>query len=136
MNGMSLTSYGSASTYSSIQSAVGSGDTNDFVLLFNRSTGSSKVHYLSVDTRKKSRLIPRVSVMSMTKIKDVVGYRVVVLDNYLYILGGRNQESGAYLSHCYRFNPENNQWLRIGPLLRPRSRFTANALDGFIYVTG
>ena len=134
-------SYGSSSNYSTLTSMTSGSqqqgdDSNQFVLLFNRSTGSPKVHYLSVDTRKRSRLLPRVSVMTMTKIKDVVGYRVVVLDNNLYIIGGRNLESGAYLGHCYRFKPENSQWSRVSSLRRPRSRFTATSLEGYIYVTG
>ena len=133
---LSALSYGSATTFSSLTASLIPDDANDFVLLFNRSTGSPKVHYLSVDTRKRSRLLPRVSVMTMTKIKDVVGYRVVSLHNQLYIIGGRNLESGAYLSHCYRLNPDNNQWTRIGSLSRARSRFTATALDGCIYVAG
>ncbi len=109
---------------------------DEYVLIFNRSTGGPRVHYLMVDPTKRGRLLPKVNYVTMSKIKDLVSYRVVVLDNYLYILGGRNLESGTCVSFCYRFDPRNNQWVRIANMIRGRCRFTASTLDGFIYVVG
>ena len=109
---------------------------NEYVLMFNRSTGNPRVHYLMIDPHRKGRLLPKVNFVTMTKVKDLSSFRAVVLDNFLYIIGGRNLESGVCVGLCYRFDPRNNQWIRIAPLLRARCRFTATAMDGFIYVVG
>ncbi len=111
---------------------------NEFLFLFNRSHGSPKVHYLMIDSvhGKRTQLLPMTNFIKFEKIKDVIGYRTVVVDNYLYILGGRHLDSGSILSHCYRYNPVNNRWVRIAPMIYARYRFTANLLDGFIYVCG
>ena len=113
------------------------GSYNHYLLIFDKSSGSTRVHYLLIDrSGKMPRILPKVNTISMTKIKDVVGYRVVVLNNYLYILGGKHVQAGAYLGHCYRFDSRNNQWLRKGAMSRARTKFTATAMDGFIYVCG
>ncbi len=109
---------------------------DEYVLIFNRANGAPRVHYLMVDRHRRGRLLPKVNYVTMTKVKDVCSYRVVNLDNFLYILGGRNIESGNCISYCYRYDARNNQWIRISNLIRARCRFTANALDGFIYVVG
>ena len=109
---------------------------HDYVLIFNRSSGSARVHYLMVHPTKRGRMLPKMNFISMTKVKELAGYRVVVLNNFLYIIGGRNLESGSILNHCYRFDPRNNQWVRLANLNKARCRHTANALDGLIYVTG
>ena len=111
---------------------------NNYILIFNKSSGSNKVQYLVVDDSRERHHhpLPKLNMVVMTKVKDVTGYRVVVLNNFLYVIGGRHYQSGSYLSHCYRFDPRNNQWLRLASLVKARTRFTATALDRCIYVCG
>ena len=78
---------------------------SEFLMLFGRSSGQTKVHYLTIDNvqGKRSRILPMINSVNLDKLKNVVRYSVIALDNYLYILGGKHLESLSCLSHCYRF---------------------------------
>ena len=68
--------------------------------------------------------------------KDLVGYRPVVLSNVLYLIGGRDWNHGNLMAGVWRYDPRVNQWSEARPLSTARCRFTAEAVDGFIYVMG
>lgn len=128
-----------ADTASNRQTPWSEGEFNDYILIFSRSSGTNKVQYLVVDPPvggAHCRPLAKLSTVLMTKVKDLIGYRVVVLNNYLYVLGGKHYQSGSYLKHCYRFDPRNNQWLKIARLINARIRFTASVLGDCIYVCG
>ena len=46
---------------------------NDFILLFNKTSGMGQMQYLQVDPGKLSRIIPKLSTMNMPKIKEITG---------------------------------------------------------------
>ena len=109
----------------------------DYVLIFSRSTGSSTVHYLVVDRSGRStRLLPTMSTTVMWVVENVIGYRVAVLDGFMYVVGGRQIKSGSNVNMCYRYDPRNGQWTRRASLSEPRTAFSLKALDGRLYVCG
>ena len=75
---------------------------HDYVLLFNRSSGTARVYYLMVSPTKRGRILPKLNYVTLSKVRDLAGYRVVVLSNFVYIIGGRNLESSSVLNLCYR----------------------------------
>ena len=75
---------------------------HDYILLFNRSSGTPKVYYMMVHPTKRGRVLPKLNYVTMSKVRDLAGYRVVVLNNFVYVIGGRNLESSAVLNLCYR----------------------------------
>ncbi|KAL8583538.1 hypothetical protein ACOMHN_054854 [Nucella lapillus] len=106
----------------------------EFLLVFDRAAGSPKVHYFMVDPWVPSRLYPKMNTINFNKIKDLVGYRAVVLSNCLYLIGGKDWNHGNFMAGVWKFDPRLNQWTEARPLKLARCRFTAEALDGFIYV--
>ena len=110
---------------------------NDFILMFDKSCPEPKVWYMMLDeSSKHPKPLPKISIAEMAKLKDIYGYRALVFDNKLYILGGRHLQSGSYLGHCNRYDPKNKAWTRRASMLRGRTRFAAVVMDGCIYVCG
>ena len=56
---------------------------SDFVLIFNRSTLTPFISYLIIDKKvgHASNIFPKMNSMFMTRLKDIVEYRTVVVDN-------------------------------------------------------
>ena len=110
---------------------------NDFILMFDKSCPEAKCWYMMLDdTPKHPKPLPKISLTEMDKLKDIYGYRALVHDNKLYILGGRHLQSGSYLGHCNRYDPKTRAWTRRASMLRGRTRFAAVVLNGCIYVCG
>uniref|UniRef100_UPI00398F2F99 kelch-like protein 42 n=1 Tax=Pristiophorus japonicus TaxID=55135 RepID=UPI00398F2F99 len=68
-------------------------------------------------------------------ILNVRGYGSIVLNNYLFIVGGyrmTSQEIAA--AHCY--NPCKNEWNQIAPMNQKRSNFKLLAVSGKLYAVG
>ncbi|XP_041072444.1 kelch-like protein 42 [Carcharodon carcharias] len=66
---------------------------------------------------------------------NVRGYGSIVLNNYLFIVGGyrmTSQEIAA--AHCY--NPCKNEWNRIAPMNQKRSNFKLLAVSEKLYAVG
>ncbi|XP_060695351.1 kelch-like protein 42 [Hemiscyllium ocellatum] len=66
---------------------------------------------------------------------NVRGYGSVVLNNYLFIIGGyrmTSQEISA--AHCY--NPCKNEWNQIAPMNQKRSNFKLVAVSEKLYAVG
>ncbi|KAK7089433.1 hypothetical protein V1264_024303 [Littorina saxatilis] len=108
----------------------------EFLLLFDRATGSPKVNYFMVDPLVPSRLFPKMNTINFPKVKDLVGYRPVVLSNCLYLIGGKDWNHGNFMSGVWKYDPRVNQWMEARPLKIARCRFTVEAVDGYIYVIG
>ncbi|XP_076442919.1 kelch-like protein 21 [Babylonia areolata] len=108
----------------------------EFLFVFDRATGSPKVHYFMIDPMVPSRLFPKMNTINFKKIKDLVGYRPVVLSNCLYLIGGKDWNHGNFMAGVWKFDPRLNQWSEAKPLKLARCRFAVEALDGFIYVMG
>lgn len=63
------------------------------------------------------------------------GVTAVVLDNQIYVLGGKN-EAGEVLDIVSRYNPENDTWTTEQPMDRARFNAAAVVLNNKIYVMG
>ncbi|ESO85487.1 hypothetical protein LOTGIDRAFT_154977 [Lottia gigantea] len=107
-----------------------------YVLLFDKGSGSPKVNYLMIDPRAPSLMLPKMNTIIMNRLNNISGYRTVVLDNYLYVIGGKDWTTGEYLTTVRRCDLQMNGWKDMHPLETPRCRFTASVLNGYIYIIG
>ncbi|PWA14184.1 hypothetical protein CCH79_00012319 [Gambusia affinis] len=66
-------------------------------------------------------------------------FTVVVLYNYLYVIGGyrqRKKRGWEFTKASFRYNPFSNSWVATSPLIKHRRHFSAVACEGFIYAFG
>ncbi|CAH1782493.1 unnamed protein product [Owenia fusiformis] len=105
------------------------------VMLFNKATGGTVVNYMLVDEAKRI-LLPRVENVKFPMLHDVIDFRACVLNNCVYLLGGKDRESGEVLKQVLKFEPHTNKLIECPPMISPRAKFTATALDGRLYVAG
>ncbi|XP_067680288.1 kelch-like protein 14 isoform X2 [Haliotis asinina] len=108
----------------------------DFLFLFDKASGSPKVNYFMVDPRHPSQIFPKMNVFTMNAVKGICGYCVVVLDNCIYILGGKDWETGKHVADVSRFNPSTNVCEKLSPMKSPRCRFSAEVVGSHVYVVG
>ena len=108
----------------------------EFILMFNKATGSDRIFYFMLDPRTKNRIYPKMNTTIFPKLRNLVGYRPVVLNNFLYIIGGKDWGSSDLMANTWKYNPHTNKWCACSSLNEPRCRFTADVLEGKIYVTG
>lgn len=108
----------------------------DFVFMFNKSIGSSKVFYFMIDPWMNNRLFPKCNVMRFGKLRNLVHFKALELDGYLYIIGGKDWETGEHRDHTWRYDPGSAKWTERAMMNVARCRHTADVLNGCIYVTG
>ncbi|KAL4237318.1 Kelch-like 26 [Mactra antiquata] len=108
----------------------------EFILLFNKATGSDRIYYFMIDPRTNDSVFPKMNTTIFHKIRNLVGYKPIVLDGMLYIVGGKDWMSGEVLDTTWRYNPDTGKWLTCAKMEEARSRHTADVLDGKIFVTG
>lgn len=108
----------------------------DFILLFNKATGSDRIYYFMLDPRSKDRMFPKMCTVIFHKLRNLTGYRPVVLNGMLYIIGGKDWLTGEMSGSTWRYNPDTGKWHQCARMIESRSRFTANILDEKIFVTG
>lgn len=108
----------------------------DFLFLFDKASGSPRVNYFMVDPKHPSHIFPKMNVFTMNAVKGICSYRVVVLDNCLYILGGKDWETGKHVADVSRFDPSTNVWEKLCPMKSPRCRFSAEVVGSHVYVIG
>lgn len=108
----------------------------DFVFMFNKSIGSSKVFYFMIDPWMNNRLFPKCNVMRFGKLRNLVHFKALELDGYLYIIGGKDWETGEHRDHTWRYDPGSAKWTERARMNVARCRHTADVLNGCIYVTG
>ncbi|XP_060067101.1 kelch-like protein 13 [Ylistrum balloti] len=108
----------------------------EFIFLFNKTSGSPRVQYFMVDPWTKTRIFPKCNSIVFNKLTHLVGFRPVVLDGCLYIIGGKDWESGQYRAQTWRYDPATSRWSGRASMLEARCRHTADVLNGCIYVTG
>lgn len=89
-----------------------------------------------LDPRTKDRMFPKMNTTIFHKLRNLVGYKAIVLDGVLYIIGGKEWTTGHPVSSTWRYSPDTGKWSVCAHLHEARSRFTANILDGKIFVTG
>ena len=111
-------------------------DAYEFVLIFNKATGSDRIYYIMLDPRTQDALFPKLNTTIFPKLRNLVGYRAVVVSNILYIIGGKDWGSSDMVANTWKYNPMTNKWNACADLNEPRCRFTADVLDGKIYITG
>src|SRR5260370_449016 len=56
----------------------------------------------------------------------------VTLGDYIYLIGGITSQAHVILP-TWRYDPANDTWTAVAPLLQPREHVDAVALDGLIY---
>ncbi|GFS17090.1 kelch-like protein 9 [Elysia marginata] len=108
----------------------------EFLLLFDKSSGSPKVNYFMVDPFAPSRIFPKMNTIAIHKIKNISGYQPVVLNNCLYLIGGKDWNNGTYMSGVWKFDPRLNSWSIGRPMTHARCRFTTEVLNGYLYAMG
>jgi len=59
----------------------------------------------------------------------------VVMDDYLYVVGGTNRHNEV-LQSVERYNFKENRWTELPPMLEPRASPSVSAVNGKIYVFG
>ncbi|KAL5007969.1 hypothetical protein ScPMuIL_013550 [Solemya velum] len=112
------------------------GDKQDFILIFDKATGNARVQYLMVNPETKSSVFPKKNVVTFSKIQKLVEYRATVMDNELYIVGGKDWESGQYSSSVLKYNPDSNTWSTLQRMKTARCRFSIDVINSHLYVTG
>jgi N-acetylneuraminic acid mutarotase len=60
----------------------------------------------------------------------------VVLDDRLYVLGGRQSPGGPKLRSMEVYNPQNDTWTELDPMFHPRDDFAMAVLNGEIFAIG
>lgn len=61
----------------------------------------------------------------------------VYLNNFVYVLGGYDGTSNAFLNSCERYDLEKDEWRPIDPMLIAKCAFGACAMDNrYIFVVG
>lgn len=93
-----------------------------FVLIFSTSVASDSVGYLTVDT-ETDELLPKLSYLQGCEcIKDLTGYRACVLNNHVFVTGGKKSSSGEIVNTVFRYNIINNNWTEMAPMTKARHR--------------
>ncbi|KAJ8309157.1 hypothetical protein KUTeg_014031 [Tegillarca granosa] len=96
--------------------------TYEFVFMFNQVTGSPRILYFMIDPWSGTRLFPKAN--------------PIVLDDCLYIIGGKNWETGEYIASTWRYDPATSKWAARANIANARCRHTADVVNGCIYITG
>jgi hypothetical protein len=89
-----------------------------------------------LDPRTKDRMFPKMNTTIFHKLRNLLGYRPVVLNGMLFIVGGKDWISGDMSDGTWRYNPDTGKWNACASMVEPRCRFTADVLDDKIFVTG
>jgi len=89
-----------------------------------------------VDPNGKCKMFPKSNTVIFPKLKNLVNFRMVVLDDCLYIIGGKDWETGAHIDKTWRYDPANSHWSQRANMNHARCRHTATVLNGCIYITG
>lgn len=110
--------------------------TYEFVFMFNQVTGSPRILYFMIDPWSGTRLFPKANVVKFPKLSNLVGFKPIVLDDCLYIIGGKNWETGEYIASTWRYDPATSKWAARASLANARCRHTADVVNGCIYITG
>ena len=108
----------------------------EFIVLFNKATGSDRIFYMMLNPDKKDRMFPKVNVTRFIKLRNLVGHKPLVLNKFLYIAGGKDWVTGEMTGATWRYDPATGKWKACATMLECRCRCTADVLDGKIYVTG
>ena len=110
--------------------------TYEFVFIFNKTSGSPRFQYFMIDPWTQTKLFPKCNSIIFNNLKNLVNYKPVVLDDCLYIIGGKDWETGEHRNTTWRYDPASCRWTARSGLNNARCRHTADVLNGCIYVTG
>ena len=56
--------------------------------------------------------------------------------NVLYIMGGKERETGKYTARMMKYDPTEDKWTNLSFMKRQKAFFTVNILDRRIIITG
>ena len=65
-----------------------------------------------------------------------IDFRSIVYKNILYVMGGKERDSGRYTSKMMKYDPSEDKWTNLASLKRQKAFFTINVLDRRIIITG
>ena len=73
--------------------------------------------------------------------KNLVAYAsypaAAALDGRIYVVGGaKTRETFPASAQVFQYDPTENSWQSVAPMLKPRTAPAAAALGGFLYVVG
>ena len=63
-------------------------------------------------------------------------FQSIVFKNILYIMGGRERDSGKFTSKMMKYDPAEDKWSNLSNMKRPKAFFSVNILDRRIVITG
>lgn len=63
-------------------------------------------------------------------------FRSVVYKNELYVMGGRERDSGRYTSKMMKYDPSEDKWIVLSNMKRPKAYFSLNVMDKRFVITG
>ncbi|XP_067927962.1 uncharacterized protein [Watersipora subatra] len=110
------------------------GDTS-YVFILNRKSGGIRAHFLSLHPYK-GYILPHIQHVTWPKLKGWMDFRAVVYKNVLYIMGGKERETGKYTARMMKYDPTEDKWSNLSFMKRQKAFFTINILDRRIIITG
>lgn len=108
----------------------------DFVFMFNKSIGSFKVFYFMIDFWMNNRFFLKCNVMWFGKLRNLVYFKVLELDGYLYIIGGKDWEIGEYRDYMWCYDFGSVKWIERVRMNVVRCCYIVDVFNGCIYVIG
>ncbi|XP_055878174.1 kelch-like protein diablo [Biomphalaria glabrata] len=107
-----------------------------FLLLFDKVSGSPNVHYHMVDPTSPQKIFPKENTFTAKQVKDICGYKPVVFQGCLYVIGGKDWNTGVLSARVNKYDPRLNEWKTVKDLNNARYGCTAEVLGGYLYVIG
>ncbi|KAK6998111.1 kelch-like protein 5, partial [Biomphalaria glabrata] len=107
-----------------------------FLLLFDKVSGSPNVHYHMVDPTSQQKIFPKENTFTAKQVKDICGYKPVVFQGCLYVIGGKDWNTGVLSARVNKYDPRLNEWKAVKDLNNARYGCTAEVLGGYLYVIG
>ena len=122
----------SLSSTSGLRSCLGAGIAHGKIYLLGLSSGDPRGnsdHQLEEYDPKTDTLVARAS---LTPSRG--GYAVAALDNFIYVLAGRDEQ--GHRADLDRYDPQTDSWVRLPDLPVARSWPGAVAFDGGLWILG
>lgn len=107
----------------------------NYLVILDKLNGGMKFSYLMVD-KESQTLCPLVGKVCWAWLNNWINFRACVIQNCLYLIGGRDRSTGKLVRKVMKYNPINGRWTVCAPLKQPRSGHTATAFSNRIWVIG
>ncbi|XP_071096654.1 gigaxonin-like [Haliotis cracherodii] len=98
--------------------------------------GTGEAHYLLLTPDRSDIHMYRTHIEVWKPLVDIMNFGVVVVDNFLYIVGGFDRSRAQHLNRVLRYDPAEGLWVECAPMLIARAKCGVCAQGGRIYVSG